>query len=154
MPATLPPLRRLLFLLAATASLGACSLLPTGASPLAADEPLVAYATIGGECPDGDCGFTAEILRDGTVNRTDGLEQTVDPATLARLVEEVEEADYEAILAVPFVGECPTHVDGQEQLYTFHVGPQTVAIRSCTTHVDPSVEPFRTVQGILFGVGG
>lgn len=142
----------LLLVLALT--LGACSLLPPGTVPAALDQPLVVYATSGGECPDGDCGFTAEIYRDGRVNRGDGMEQVVDGPSLARLIEQVEGADWEAILAVPFEGECPRNFDGQEEIYTFNVGPEPVVIASCTTLVDHSQEPFQTVQGILFGLGG
>jgi hypothetical protein len=155
MPTTVRTLAaRLLIVLAVAGSLGACSLLPPGTVPQALDQPFVVYATSGGECPQGDCGFTAEIFRDGRLNRSDGMEQTVDPASLARLIEVVEGTDYDAILAVPFEGECPKNFDGQEELYTFHVGPAPVRIASCTTLVDHAQEPFRTVQGILFGLGG
>lgn len=134
--------------------LGACGLLPAGAVPEPLNAVLVTYETAGGECPEGPCGFTAEIHRDGTVTRSDGMEQTVDAPSLARLVEQVGTADWDAILAVPFEGECPRNFDGQEQIYTFHVGPEPVVVASCTVAVNPEQEPFRTVQGILFGVGG
>jgi hypothetical protein len=145
---------RTLLLLAVTALLGACSLLPPGTVPAALDQPLVTFEASGGECPQGACGFRAEIFRDGRVTRTDGMTQTVDLPSLQRLVAQVERADYAAILAVPFVGECPRNFDGQEQVYTFHVAPEAVVVASCTTLVDPTQEPFQTVQGILFGLGG
>ena len=74
--------------------------------------------------------------------------------SLGLLTTGIEDADWEAILANPFTGDCPTAYDGQEQVYTFHVEPEPVVVASCTTIVDPSVEPFQTVSGILFGTGG
>jgi len=139
---------------ALAAAVAACGLLPPGAVPEPLNSVLVTYEAAGGECPEGPCGFRAEIRRDGTVTRSDGVEQTVDAPSLARLVEQVGAADWDAILATPFEGECPRNVDGQESIYTFHVGPEPVVVASCTVAVDPQQEPFRTVQGILFGVGG
>lgn len=136
------------------ATLAGCGLLPPGSVPEALVSPLVTFETRGGECPQGECGFKAEILSDGHVVRSDGVAQVADPASLARLAEVVAAADWEAILAVPFDGECPRNVDGQEELYTFHVAPEPVVIASCTTLVDHAREPFQTVVGILFAVGG
>ncbi len=146
--------RRLFLLLCLAASLGACGLLPPDTVPIDLDVPLVTYATAGGECPQGDCGFTAEIYRDGRVVRSDGTEQVADEASIARLVDQVEAADWDTILAKPFEGECPRNFDGQEETYTFHVLPEPVVVASCTVLVDHQQEPFATVQGILFGVGG
>ena len=145
---------RLSLLVAAAIALGACGLLPPGAVPEALNPVLVGYEASGGECPQGPCGFKAEIHRDGMVVRSDGMAQTVDAGTLALLAEQVEGADWDAILADPFVGECPRNFDGQEETYTFHVAPEPVVVASCTTLVDHQQEPFRTVQGILFGLGG
>jgi hypothetical protein len=155
MPTTLrTTIARLLLVIALAAGLGACSLLPPGTVPAALDGPLVTYRAEGGECPEGACGFRAEIHRDGRVLRSDGMPQTVDGPSLARLIEQVEGADFESILAVPFEGECPRNFDGQEQTYTFLVGSEPTVIASCMTLVDPTREPFQTVQVILFGVGG
>ncbi len=132
----------------------ACGLLPPGVAPGLVDEPLVTLELRGGDCPQGECRFTADIYGDGRVVRSDGEPQVVDEPSLARLAREVEAADWEAVLAVPFEGECPTAYDGQEAVYTFHVAPAPVVIASCTTLVDPAVEPFQSVQGILFGLGG
>ncbi len=128
----------LLVVVGVVASLARCSLLPPGTVPAALDRPLVTYEASGGECPQGECGFRAEIFRDGRVTRTDGMIQTVDPMSLERLSAVVEDADYAAILAVPFEGECPRNYDGQEAIYTFHVATPPVVIASCTTLVDPS----------------
>lgn len=155
MPTTIRNLTvRLLLAGALAAAVSACGLLPPGAVPEPLNPVLVTYETAGGECPDGPCGFTAEIHRDGSVTRSDGMEQTVDAPSLARLVEQVGAADWDAILAVPFEGECPRNFDGQESIYTFHLAAEPVVVASCTVAVDPEREPFRSVQGILFGVGG
>lgn len=145
--------RLVLIALAATA-LGACSLIPPEAVPQALNPVLVTYVTEGGECPQGPCGFQAEIRRDGTVKRSDGMAQTVDEPSLRRLIEQVEAADWKAILASPFTGECPKNFDGQESIYTFSTAAGPVTVAGCTVEIDPAQEPFQTVQGILFGVGG
>jgi hypothetical protein len=142
-----------LVLVLAAASLGSCGLLPPGAVPADLDVPLVTLETTGGECPQGECGFRAEIYRDGRVTRTDGMAQSVDAPTIARLVEQVEAANWEVILATPFEGECPRSFDGQEEVYTFHVAPEPVVVASCTVLMDQQQEPFETVEGILFGLG-
>jgi hypothetical protein len=167
MPNTKPLILLLLMVLIAacggtSATPGATSLVepeptvvPGGPSAAAAEAGvLVTYETRGGECPGGPCGMKAVIFRDGTVERSDGMAQQVDDATMARLTELVEAADWDAILAVPFTGECPVNFDGQEQIYTFTVKGQAVEVASCTTLVDQETEPFATVQGILFGTAG
>ena len=98
----------------------------------------MSYETSGGECPQGPCGFKAQILRDGRVVRSDGMAQTVDVRPLARLAGRWHAADWEAILARPFEGECPKNFDGQEETYTFNVAPEPVVVASCTTPIDPS----------------
>ena len=145
---------RLSLLVVAVITLGACGLLPPAAVPEALNPVLVRYEASGGECPQGPCGFRAEIRRDGTVVRSDGMAQTVDAQTLARLVEQVERADWDAILARQFVGECPRNFDGQEETYTFSVVPEPVVVASCATAIDPQQDPFRLVGGILFVTGG
>jgi hypothetical protein len=131
-----------------------CSLLPPGLVPSAGDAPLVTLEIHGGECPDGECRFTAGIYRDGRVIRSDGQPQVVDAPSLARLVEQVEGADWNAILARPFAGDCPTAYDGQEEVYTFRPGGDAVIAASCTVVVQHDREPFQTVQRVLFGLGG
>jgi hypothetical protein len=145
---------RVALLVVAAIGFGACGLLPPGAVPDAVNPVLVAYEASGGECPQGPCGFRAEIRRDGTVVRSDGRAQTVDGQTLAQLTEQVEAADWDAVLAKRFEGECPKNFDGQEATYTFNVAPEPVVVASCATAIDPQQDPFRLVGGILFGVGG
>jgi hypothetical protein len=150
----LRPLVAWILLVLAAGGLAACGFLPPGTVPVALDRPLVTYQASGGECPQGACEFRADIFRDGRVTRTDGMTQFVDQPSLERLITQLESADFAAIRAVPFTGECPRNYDGQEQTYTFHVADPPVVVASCTTFIDPSAEPFQTVQGILFGVGG
>jgi hypothetical protein len=145
---------RFSLLVVAAIVVGACGLLPPGAVPEVLNPVLVSYEASGGECPQGPCGFKAQILRDGRVLRSDGMPQSVDAQTLADLTRQIERTDWDAILAKPFEGECPRNFDGQEETYTFNVAPQPVIIASCTTAIDPQQDPFRTVGGILFGVGG
>jgi hypothetical protein len=142
-----------LFVVAAIV-IGACALLPPGVVPEVLNPVLVSYEASGGECPQGPCGFKAQIFRDGRVLRSDGMPQTVDAQTLADLAGQMERTDWDAILAKPFEGECPRNFDGQEETYTFNVAPEPVIVASCTTAIDPQQDPFRTVGGILFGVGG
>lgn len=125
-----------------------------GSTVAAAPGLLVAYETRGGECPDGPCGERIEIQGDGTVRYESGPLGQVSPELLERLTRAIDAADWDAILAVPFEGECPVNFDGQEQVYTFNVGGSAIVVASCTTSVDPTVEPFSTVQEVLFGPGG
>ena len=144
-----------LALVALLAVVAGCSLFPGPGHPGGApDGVLVTYRAHGGLCPEGECQFSAQIFRDGRVVRSDGMPQVVDPMSLGLLTTGIEAADWDAILAVPFEGECPVAFDGQEETYTFHVPPEAVVVASCTTAVDRSQEPFQTVLGILFGTGG
>ena len=145
---------RLSLLVVAAIVVGACGLLPPGAVPEVLNPVLVSYEASGGECPQGPCGFKAQIFRDGRVVRSDGMPQTIDARTLADLAGQMERTDWDAILAKPFEGECPRNFDGQEETYTFNVPPEPVVVASCSTAIDPQQDPFRTVGGILFGVGG
>jgi hypothetical protein len=167
-------LRRILPL-AATVALAACgapapSQPPPPTAPAAATIPgptavpgsrvaidpslLAVYETRGGECPDGPCGERIEIYTDGTVKYEDGPLGVASPELLDRLRRAIQATDWDAILAVPFEGECPVSFDGQEQVYTFNVNGGAVVVASCTTSVDSATEPFSIVQEILSGPGG
>lgn len=155
MPTTLRSLAaRLVPIALAATALGACSLLPPEIVPEALNPVIVTYVAEGGECAQGPCGFRAEIRRDGSVKRSDGMAQTVDEPSLQRLVEQVNAADWTAILAKPFTGECPKNFDEQESIYTFTTAAGPVIVAGCTVEIDPQQEPFLTVGGILFGLGG
>jgi hypothetical protein len=115
---------------------------------------LVIYETRGGECPGGPCGERIEVYADGTVKYQDGPLGQLSPELLGRLEQAIAVTDWEAVLAVPFEGECPVNFDGQEQVYTFSVDGQAVTVASCTTAIDPAAEPFATVQEVLLAPGG
>ena len=134
-----------LALVALLAVVAACSLFP--ATPQAPNGALVTYRAHGGLCLEGECEFSAQIFADGRVVRSDGMPQVVDPMSLGLLTRGIEAADWDAILAVPFAGECPVAFDGQEETYTFHVPPEPVVIASCTTAVDRSRSRSRRCSG-------
>jgi hypothetical protein len=120
----------------------------------AADGVLVVYETRGGECPDGPCGDRIEVYADGTVKYKDGPLGQLSPELLGRLTQAIDATDWDAVLAVPFEGECPVNFDGQEQIYTFSVGGEAITVASCTISIDPAAEPFSTVQEVLFAPRG
>ena len=115
---------------------------------------LVRVEASGGECPQGECAIRWEILRDGRVISTDGAVPDVAPEVLARIVLVVDATDWRAILARPFIGECPKNVDGQEFVYTFPKAGGDVVVASCTTRIDPGDEPFQSIRTALFAPGG
>ena len=115
---------------------------------------LVRVEASGGECPQGECANRWEILRDGRVISTDGAVPDVAPEVLARIVLVVDATDWRAILARPFIGECPKNVDGQEFVYTFPKAGGDVVVASCTTRIDPGDEPFQSIRTALFAPGG
>jgi hypothetical protein len=149
------PLRRPLLLLAAILALAACSpaavasLLPQG------DGPLVSISTRGGECMEGMCEGNTVIERDGRVHITkpDPFEVgTVPPDVLAALDAAIRSADYAAIRAVPFQGECPVNFDGQEQIYEFGAPGGVQRIASCETAIDPDHPLFAAVEAAMGSV--
>jgi hypothetical protein len=127
---------------------------PGSSSAAAAPGVLLTFETRGGECPNGPCGQRVEVSTDGTVTYADGPPGQLSPELLDRLQQVIDATDWEAVLAVPFVGECPVNVDGQEQIFTFSVKEQAIRVASCTTAIDPAAEPFSTVMEVLFAPGG
>jgi hypothetical protein len=115
---------------------------------------LVGVEMRGGECPQGECANRWEILRDGRVIGTGEPVPDVAPAALARIIARVAAADWEAVLARPFTGECPRNFDGGEVTYTFPLATGDVVVASCTTQVDPGQEPFASIDDALFAPGG
>lgn len=136
-------------LLLATIAVGACDNQPVPAPGRA----VVSVEARGGDCPDGACSTRYDVFSDGRVVRDDGATDTMDADIAARLVELVEAADWNAITARPFTGECPTAWDGQELVYTFWPAGGEVTIASCAVQVDPGQEPFATLDRVLFGEG-
>lgn len=118
--------------------------------------PLVRVTTQGGECFDGPCGGTTVIERDGRVHQTvpTGAELGRVPAdVLAALDAAVRTANFDAIRAVPFTGECPTAFDGQEWVYEFGAPGGVERIASCETEIDPASPPIAGTTTALVAIG-
>ena len=115
---------------------------------------LVRVETSGGECPQGECGNRWEIRRDGVVISTGAVVPDIEPQVLTRIIASIDSADWAAVLARPFTGECPKNFDGQEHTYTFPTAAGDVVVASCTTQIDPGQEPFESILNALFAAGG
>ncbi len=115
---------------------------------------LVRVETSGGECPQGACANRWEIRRDGVVISAGAAVPDIDPQVLTRIIASIDSADWTAILARPFTGECPKNFDGQEHIFTFPTAAGDVVVASCTTQIDPGQEPFESILSALFAVGG
>jgi hypothetical protein len=126
------------------------SLLPAQAGPL------VTVSTRGGECPEGACGSTLVVERDGRLRQTapeDVVLGQVTPEALAALDGAIKTTDFAAIRARPFAGECPVNFDGQEVIYEFGARGGVERIASCKTEIDPDHPLFRVVD-LALAVGG
>ena len=137
-------------LVAACSPAAVASLLP--ASTL----PMVTITTRGGECPDGACGSTLVIERDGRLHQTapeDVVVGQVTPEALAALDGALKTTDFAAIRARPFTGECPVNFDGQEVIYEFGAPGGVERIASCETEIDPAHPLFKAVD-LALAVGG
>jgi hypothetical protein len=89
---------------------GACS--PSAVASLlpASTLPLVTVTTRGGEYPEGACGSTVLVERDGRLRQIapeDVVIGQVTPEALAALDGAIKDADFAAIRSRPFTGECP-----------------------------------------------
>ena len=126
------------------------SLLPAAAGPL------VTVATRGGECPEGACGSTLAIERDGRLLQTapeSVVLGQVPPETLAALDGMISATDFAAIRARPFTGECPVNFDGQEVIYEFGAPAGVEHVASCETEIDPDHPLFVAVREALAAGG-
>jgi hypothetical protein len=120
--------------------LSACQSIPAVASlaPVAAG-PLVTVTVRGGECPEGACGGTTVIERDGRVHQTAPAAAElgqVPPDVLTALDAAIKTTDFDVIRARPFTGECPVNFDGQEQIFEFGAPGGVERIATCETEVD------------------
>lgn len=127
-------------LLVAALLLAGCQSLPAVASlaPGAAG-PLVTVTVRGGECPEGACGGTTVIERDGRVRQTAPAAADlgqVPPDVLTALDAAIKTTDFDVIRARPFTGECPVNFDGQETIYEFGTPGGVERIATCETDVD------------------
>jgi hypothetical protein len=120
--------------------LSACQSIPAVASlaPVAAG-PLVTVKVRGGECPEGACGGTTVIERDGRIHQTAPAAADlgqVPPDVLTALDAAIKTTDFDVIRARPFTGECPVNFDGQEQIFEFGAPGGVERIATCETEVD------------------
>lgn len=133
---------------AATASPEPASTLPGSVG----DGPLVTLEVRGGECPQGACGGTTVVERDGRVHSTapEVAELGVVPSeVLQALIVEIDQADFEALAGTPFTGECPVNFDGQEVIYTFGTASGEVRLASCEVEIDPENPVFVAVDAAI-----
>jgi hypothetical protein len=126
------------------------------ASLLPSAGPLVTVTTRGGHCIDGPCGSTVVIERDGRLHQT--APDTADlgqvpPELVAALDAAIRAADFSAIRAHPFTGECPVNFDGQEYIYEFVVPGGVERIASCETQIDEDHPLFLAVDEALAAGG-
>jgi hypothetical protein len=114
--------------------------------------PLVSLEYRGGMCPAGTCDRLLNIEADGRIRQVipkDRVLGTAPPEVIEALRTEVEQADYLALKSRPFTSNCPTAVDGQETIYTFHVTTGDREIASCTVAIDPANPLFVAVEAAL-----
>ena len=133
----------------------ACQSIPAVGSIVPGSGPLVTVTVRGGECPEGPCGSTTVIERDGRVHQTAPVAAEMGALAgdvLSALDTAVKTTDLAAIRARPFTGECPVNFDGQETIYEFGApgGPQRIA--TCETEVDPNHPLFKAVTAAIFSV--
>lgn len=130
----------------------ACSSVP--ALP-GASGPLVTFTTRGGECPDGPCGGTTVIERDGKVHQTVPAAADIGqvPADiLTALDSAIKTANFDGIRSVAFDAECPVNFDGQEFIYEFGAPGGVERVASCETRIDPAHPLFAAVTAALVAV--
>jgi hypothetical protein len=128
-------------------------------TPAPTPEPIavVSIESRGGECPSGACTRLVNIEGDGTLHEvipTDVVLGTVPDPLLEALRLEVEQANFAQLQSRPFTGECPTNVDGQETIYTFHVSTGDEELASCKVAIDPNHPLFQALAAALGAAGG
>jgi hypothetical protein len=118
---------------------------------------VVTLETRGGDCPSGSCNRLINIEGDGRLHEvipTDRVLGTVPDELLEALRIEMEQANFLQLESTPFTGECPTAVDGQETIYTFHVSTGDEEIASCEVAIDPNHPLFQALAAALAAAGG
>jgi hypothetical protein len=119
--------------------------------------PLVTITTRGGECPEGPCGSTVVIERDGRLHQTapeDLLLGQVPADTLAALAAAIATTDFDALRSRPFTGQCAVTYDGQESIYEFGAPSGVERIASCETEIDPDGPLFVAVEAAFAAARG
>jgi hypothetical protein len=148
-------LRAVALIVALAATVAACQSIPAVASLAPDAGPLVVVTIHGGECPEGACGATTVIERNGRVHQTAPVAAelgALDPNVLTALDAAVKTTDFHAIRARPFTGECPVAFDGQEFIYEFGAPGGTERIATCETEVDPDDPLFVAISAALAAV--
>jgi hypothetical protein len=113
------------------------------------DGPLLTISTRGGDCPNGPCGTTVFVERDGTVHvaaKPPNVLGVVPADQLAGLIQAIDTADYDEMRSHRFEGECPTNVDGQEFIFDFDTTTAVERIESCQVDIDWTSPLFVAIQ--------
>jgi hypothetical protein len=134
------------------AVVAACQSIPAVASLAPAAGPLATVTVRGGECPDGPCGGTTVIERDGRVHQTEPAAAELGQLpgdVLAALDAALKTTHFDVVRARPFTGECPVNFDGQEFIYEFGAPGGTERIATCETEIDPSHPLFDAISASL-----
>src|SRR5262245_31218924 len=115
------PSRLLLVALVAVVAAACASSAPeTSSTPGSSATPLVTSSIRGGLCPDGPCGTTIVIGREGYVHQTRPTAMdlgTIPLPELTALNVAIAATDFDAMRQHRFTGQCPTASDGQELIY-------------------------------------
>lgn len=154
-PAMSINLRALAAVLLVAGVLTACQSIAVVASLAPLFGPLATVTVRGGECPQGACGGTTVIERDGRVHQTvpvaKELGQLPDDL-LTALAAAVNTTDFDVIRAKPFTGECPVAFDGQETIFEFGAPAGSQRIATCETEIDPTHPLFLATTAALASV--
>ena len=130
---------------------------PTIAPPRSQQpSPLLSVEFVGGECASGPCDRLLNVEADGTLRQVIPQTKVVGTAPkelIDALQVEMDQANFLLIASRPFTGTCPTAVDGQELIYTFHLVTGDREIRSCKVAIDPNHPLFQAVSAVLAAEG-
>ena len=144
-------LAMLLSMVALAGSVGACSGAATSEIvPLTG--PLLTVQMRGGMCPEGMCDTSVVLERDGRVHSAAKPPNDLgvaDPAPLNALNAAIAAADWTALRAKPFTGECPVAFDGQELIFEFSTLTGSQRLASCEVEIDYGHPLFIAVANAL-----
>jgi len=132
--------------------LAACQSIPAVASFVPAAGPLATVTVRGGECPEGACGGTTVIERDGRAHQTEPAAAELGKLPddiLVALDRTVRTTDFAVVRSRPFTGECPVAFDGQEFIYEFGAPGGVERIATCETEIDPNHPLFAAMSAAL-----
>jgi hypothetical protein len=145
-----------LAILALALALFAACATSTVESKATPEGPLLTITTRGGLCPDGPCGSTVAIERDGRLHEVapKAMEVgTIAPERMAALAAAIDATDFTALRRNRFTGECPVNFDGQESIYQFATPGGVERIASCETQIDESHPLFLAIRDALAATG-